>query len=244
MPKASTAFWSICSPLIWLSALFLTIVISCLTLLCAVVCWPFDRERRLAHWCSTLWGTSFVSLAPWRVIVTGRQHIHPGKAYVLVANHQSMFDIPVLFCLRRQFKWVSKASLFSIPFLGWAMRASGYIALARGEHGSIRDTYEAARTWLKRGVSVLFFPEATRTRSGAMLPFKNGAFKLALERGVPVVPIAVEGTRRLLDHGWRVRPATIRITILPAIDPARESITTFDQLRDRTQQAIAETLSR
>jgi 1-acyl-sn-glycerol-3-phosphate acyltransferase len=185
---------------------------------------------------------------PWRVRVTGRELLDPARPYIFVANHQSLFDILALFWLRRQFKWVAKDSLFAIPFLGWAMSAAGYIRLVRGRPSSIRASYDEARRWLTRRMSVCFFPEGTRSVTGQTGPFKNGAFKLSMETGVPVVPIAIAGTRELLQRGgWRVAlQGRVEVRILPPVEPAPYYPDGADRFRDdvRAQVLAALTASR
>ena len=246
--RKARSIWAVAAAVvIWVMIGAFTVILSCGTILASVVCGLFDPQRRVAHRVSALWGQLIFRCVPsWRLTVRGRQHIRPGKAYVLVSNHQSLFDIMAAFAINRQFKWVAKESLFRIPFLGWAMAASRYIKLERGRHGSIRETYDCAREWLRGGMSVFFFPEATRSTSGMLLPFKNGAFKLAMQTGVPIVPIAIAGTRDLLVRGsWLIAPKVhVRITVLEPIDPARYGEVGLGRLRDETRERITQTLER
>jgi len=121
------------------------------------------------------------------------------------------------------------------------MTLAGYVKLARGQSHSIHDAYERARRWLRSGMSVLFFPEGTRSRTGELGAFKNGAFKLAVATGIPVVPVAVSGTRDLLVKGsWRFRPGPhrVQVSVLPPIAPT----TSADALRDEARARILKTL--
>ena len=231
------------SSLVWLIITLLTVGYTSLIILYALLFWWADPYRRGAHWLASLWGRSILGCLPsWRLTVHGRRRLSRRQPYIYVANHQSLLDIMVLFCINRPFKWVAKDSLFRIPLLGWAMAATNYIRLSRGKHGSIRDTYEQARVWLTRGLSVFFFPEGTRSPADQMLPFKNGAFKLALQTGVPVVPIAVHGTRDLLAKGrWLFRQrCRIHVTILPPINPS--AYADAERLRDVTRDLIQRAL--
>ena len=124
------------------------------------------------------------------------------------------------------------------------MSLAKYIRLTRGQRGSIKGAYTEAKRWLSSGISVFFFPEGTRSRTGQLGPFKNGAFKLALETGILIVPIAVTGTRDLLTRGsWLFRGNShVRITVLPPLDPARYRPDEHERLRDDTHRLIHQTL--
>ena len=162
----------------------------------------FDRERRIAHKLGGLWGVLLFKLNPfWRLRIVGRERLRNHRSYVLVANHLSLSDIVCLFTLNHQFKWLAKKSLFQIPFLGWSMGVMRYIRLERGQHGSIKKSYREALDWLQKGISVLIFPEGTRSRSGEMGRFKSGAFRLALESERPILPIVLAGTQNVISKG-------------------------------------------
>ncbi len=233
-------FWSV---FVWVVIVVLTAGYCLLIILYGLLFWWADPYRRGAHWLALLWGRSIIGCLPaWRLTVHGRRRLKLRQPYIYVANHQSLLDIMLLCCINQPFKWVAKDSLFRIPLLGGAMAAAHYIRLSRGKHGSIRDTYEQARVWLTRGISVFFFPEGTRSPTGQMLPFKNGAFKLALETGIPVVPIAVHGTRDLLAKGsWLFRRhCRLHITLLPPINPS--AYADAERLRDVTRDLIQHAL--
>jgi 1-acyl-sn-glycerol-3-phosphate acyltransferase len=244
--QKTTAPWEVLwSAGVWLIIGALTILFSVAILIGALVLRPFDRKRALLHGLAALWGQAIFLCNPfWRVTVTGRKQIKPRTPYILVANHQSFLDIMALFCLRRQFKWMAKEELFAIPFLGWAMSAAGYIKLSRGRASSIHEAYRQAGEWVESGMSVFFFPEGTRSVSGELGPFKNGAFKLALDWHVCVVPIVITGTRDLLPRGrWRLgRKAHVRISVLPPMDPSPYRHTGASRFRDDARQAIQHVL--
>jgi 1-acyl-sn-glycerol-3-phosphate acyltransferase len=156
---------------------------------------PFDPNGRILHNFTCLWGGQYVFMNPmWRLHVEGRENVDRKKAYVLCSSHQSSGDIPVLFGLFLPFKFVSKSINFKAPFLGWNMSLNRYIPLVRGDKSSVGKMMATCRKWLDRGVSVLMFPEGTRSKTGDLLPFKPGAFTLAKEANVPVVPIVICGT--------------------------------------------------
>jgi 1-acyl-sn-glycerol-3-phosphate acyltransferase len=186
---------------------------------------PFDPRRRFSHWYATLWATHYLALFPfWRVIVVGREHIRDDRPSILVANHQSAADIMLLYALRKHFKWVSKASLFRVPFLGWMMGMAGYVAVERGSVRSAARMLASCRRHIELGSSVLFFAEGTRSRTGQLGPFRDGAFRLAATTGAPVVPVVVEGTFGALPRGgWVFRHGgrvTLHVRVLEPVDPA------------------------
>lgn len=205
---------------LWGMVILITAFVSTLILLSAPLT-LFDPQRRLAHRLGGLWSGLLRKLNPfWRFRVIGAGRIRKDKSYVLVANHASLSDIICLFSLSPQFKWLAKESLFQIPFLGWSMSVMGYIPLERGQHGSIKRSYQEALDWLGRDVSILIFPEGTRSRSGEMGRFKSGAFRLALESGRPIVPIVLAGTQKVIAKGKTAfgNPSVATMTILPPIE--------------------------
>jgi 1-acyl-sn-glycerol-3-phosphate acyltransferase len=210
------------SVLYWLMFAFTCVLNYGIALIIWLCTAAFDPARRANHQFSCAWGYAYVRLFPgWTTRVTGRHHIEHGKAYVLVANHASMADIVLAFGLFRQFKWLSKASVFRLPFLGWNMKLCRYVPLARGDKESIAKAMTECGSWLKRGISILMFPEGTRTRDGELRPFKHGAFTLALENGVPVVPMAVHGTFDLVpkDRAQLAPQANLHLEVLPPVSP-------------------------
>jgi len=208
------------SILIWAIIVFFGFTIALIIILITPVCYLLDRNRGFLHYLSSVWGRIVVTLNPfWKLRVTGMEHVDNAKAYVIVANHQSLMDIIAGFCLKIRYKWMAKESLFKIPVFGWGMHCVGYIHLRRGAHGSIRESFKTALSWLNRGVSVFMFPEGTRSETGEMQSFKNGAFKLAAEAGVPVLPIVINGTRDAIVKGsWLFQPKrTFRLSILEPV---------------------------
>lgn len=160
---------------------------------------PFDRDGRILHLYTSFWAGHTIWLNPmWRLRIEGREHIAAGRPFILCANHQSAGDIAVLFALFRQFKFVSKQANFFVPFLGWAMAMNRYIPIRRGSPSSARKMLRRAKHWLGRGVPVMMFPEGTRSEDGRMLPFKLGSFTLAMDVGVPVIPIVLDRTGEAL----------------------------------------------
>ena len=210
-----------------LFSLYLWTIISLITVFVSsliVLSWPLtflDRNRRLAHQLGIFWASSVMNVNPfWRVKRVGLRRICKDQGYVLAANHASLADIILLFTLNHQFKWLAKKNLFSIPFLGWSMAVMGYIPLERGRHGSIKKSYREALKWLGRNISILIFPEGTRSRSGQLSHFKSGAFRLALESQKPLLPVVLAGTQKVITKGKAGfgRPGVAYLSVLPPIE--------------------------
>jgi 1-acyl-sn-glycerol-3-phosphate acyltransferase len=195
---------------------------------------PFDRRRVVLHRFTCWWASLYTWMNPlWPVTVVGRERIPDDRAVVLVANHLSLLDILVLFRLFRHFKWVSKVENFKVPFIGWNMRLNGYIPLRRGDRESVLAMLERCRTTLAAGSSIMMFPEGTRSKDGRLKPFKPGAFSLAIETQLPIVPIAIEGTSDALPkRGFVLRGRhPIQVTVLEEIPPPA--------FEDRDAEALA-----
>lgn len=209
-----------------------------------LLAFPFDRRRLAVHYYACVWGQSYVWFNPfWRVTVEGRGRIPWKGPAVIVANHLSLLDILVLYGLFRPFKWVSKASVFQVPFIGWNMKLNDYVGLRRGDRESIRRMMAHCAKHLAAGSPVLIFPEGTRSPDGVLQPFKDGAFKLACETGCPVIPVAISGTYRgLPKHGilFRNRMDAL-VRVLPPLHPADHGGDP-GALRDAARAAIAAVL--
>ena len=190
----------------------------------AVLIWalttPFDRRKRWLHQFTCFWASLYTWLNPaWRVHVEGREKIRKEATYVMVANHQSLLDILVLFRLFTHFKWVSKIENFRIPCIGWNMSLNGYVKLRRGDRQSIGEMMSACSRTLDDGSSIMMFPEGTRSPDGRLRAFKHGAFTLAQGGGCPILPILVEGTADALPKRGFVLQGrhSIRIRVLDEI---------------------------
>lgn len=208
----------------------------------AIFAFPFDKKRKIAHAQGFWWADAIIASNPfWGFTMRGLERIDPKKTYVMVANHQSLADIVMVYKTRMQFKWVAKEVLFKIPVFGLCMSRMKYIKLARGEYGSIKNTYQQAAEWLRQGVSVLFFPEGTRSTTDQMRNFKNGAFKLAIQEKKPILPIRLEGSRNVIPKGsWIFKVRTsCRLTVLSEIDTSTFSPEDFSILREKVRETLA-----
>jgi len=188
-----------------------------------LVSYPFDRNRKLLHLYTCAWATLYFAVNPfWKLRVHGREKLPWTEPAVLVANHESLGDILVLFGLFRPFKWVSKKSVFSVPFIGWNMRLNGYVGLVRGSKESIVKMLAECDRWLQRGVPILMFPEGTRSPDGEIKTFKDGAFQLSVKNNCPIIPIVLTGTARSLPkHGFVLRDhADCNVEVMDPIQPS------------------------
>ena len=203
--KRSFVFDLIRSGVSWFLVGILTIIIFFPTLVAFLILFPSDHDRKNIHPFVSFWANAILVVCPlMRVHFEGTHHLKQGATYVLVANHQSVADIIAVLHLKHPFKFIAKRELFWIPFLGWSLSLAGYIPLIRGNRKSGKEAVQKASGYLEQGVSVLLFPEGTRSRDGEIHDFKGGAFKLAAELKIPIVPIVIHGTRDLIPKGRRL----------------------------------------
>jgi 1-acyl-sn-glycerol-3-phosphate acyltransferase len=170
------------------------------------------------------WGRAVVENAGIVLDVVGRENLGRRETFLVMSNHQSLYDIPVLFhVVGPNIRMIAKKELFSVPIFGRALAGAGFIAIDRGDRNRAMRSLDAARDLLASGTHVWIAPEGTRSRTGRLLPFKKGGFHLAFEAGLPILPITLRGTRDVLAaRGLRSRKgAHVRVTIHEKIDPAR-----------------------
>lgn len=200
------AFWKTVLFLIPLVSLF-TIVLGTASMLSGI----FDRSGRAAHACARLWSRLILAVSGTRVTVVGT--LPPPGAYVYAANHQSIYDIPILFwSIPRQLRIIAKASLGRIPFLGWHLRLAGHLLVDRDKPGA--GILRRMRRMVAEHASLIVFPEGTRSRDGRVGRFKGGVFLMAIEHGLPIVPVSVKGSRHIMLRGQvTVHPGQVTLTI-------------------------------
>jgi 1-acyl-sn-glycerol-3-phosphate acyltransferase len=186
----------------------------------AVVARLFDPTGNTSHKVSALWARLLCLWNGVRVEVEGLEHLHADRAQVFLANHQSFFDIFALAgFLPVQLRWVAKASLFKIPFVGWSMHASGYISVQRDDRKNAYKAFMASVEKLKSGASIVIFPEGTRSKDGNIGEFKKGGTLLAMRGGVPIIPVTLIGTGGIIPKGsTAVHPGRVKIILSPEID--------------------------
>lgn len=164
-----------------------------------IATYPFDRRLRLLHLFTCFWASFYTWMMPaWRIRIEGRENVRKNVAYVVVSNHQSQLDILIAFRLFFHFKWVSKSEIFRVPLIGWNMTMNRYIKLKRGDKESVARMLRECEMHLDEGSSIFMFPEGTRSPDGEVKAFKPGAFLLAREKKVPILPIVISGTNKAL----------------------------------------------
>jgi 1-acyl-sn-glycerol-3-phosphate acyltransferase len=180
----------------------------------------------------------------WRIERSGRLPSDPRRPYVVVGNHQGNADIPVVSILPWDMKWVAKAEMFRLPVVGWLMRLAGDIAVDRNDPQSRAATLRRARHYLERHCSVMFMPEGTRSRDSRVRPFHDGAFRLAIETGVPILPLAIDGTANALPaYGWVFGPVRCRLHVLDPVETVGYSPAQAPELRERVRQSIIDQIA-
>jgi 1-acyl-sn-glycerol-3-phosphate acyltransferase len=217
---------------------FVTVIFSYLSILLSMV----GTGGNLSHLSARLWGRSILAASGIQVRVTGMENIDPAESYIYMSNHQSNFDIPVLLAfLKVQFRWLAKEELFKIPFFGYAMQRVGYISINRSDRRSAFLSLKRAAQIIRGGVSVLIFPEGTRSLDGQIRPFKKGGFILALDAGVPIVPVVIRGTRSIMPkERLRIRPGRVSLEILAPIDTTAYTRKSKEDLIAAVRRAICE----
>lgn len=230
------------SVIIWVVGIFLTVLLFFVMAFLSVILYPFDKKRKIVHSQCFWWTDAMTALNPyWEVKVSGLENIDHRKRYVVVSNHQSLADIVLIYKTKMQFKWVAKDSLFKIPVLGWNMRLARHIRLKRGSLSSIKMAYREAIEWLRNGVSVVFFPEGTRSDNYEMGTFQNGAFKLAIKEKVDILPVRIEGTENAIPKGswrWTTR-ISCAITVLAPVSTSGLLAPDFVRLRELVKAQLS-----
>ena len=229
--KALASIWS------WLAISVVVLVGFALQAVLAVFTLPFDRRRYVCGRFFRLIGVTAAKAVPsWSFGVSGTPPKGIAGRTVVVSNHCSQADPFLISSLPWEMKWLGKASLFRIPVVGWCMWFAGDIPVTRGNPGSAADAMRKCAAWLERGVPVMIFPEGTRSADGALLPFKDGAFRLALQTGAQVLPLAVHGTHTALPkHSWKFGTSRARVTVGQPIDVQG---LTLEELKARAREQI------
>jgi 1-acyl-sn-glycerol-3-phosphate acyltransferase len=213
-------FLKIYSILAWTTLTLTSIVITPFFLLVWVLTFWWDSRRIATHFMGTFWAWHYQSvILLWKLRLEGRERIPWKRAVVLVSNHRSVVDILALYKLRRPFKWTSKAENFRVPFVGMVLSLTNSIRIQRESSRSGRQFLTRAEEEMRKGSSILIFPEGTRTGRSQMRPFKEGAFLLAKKMECGIIPIVHTGSEKTFDKGsWVLKgKAVIRIRVLEEI---------------------------
>ncbi len=206
----------------------------------AIIVSFFTRTGNPVHIIARIWAQSILMVSRVHVSVKGLSNIEPGKSYIYMANHQSNFDIPVLLgYLPVQFRWLAKAELFKIPVFGRAMLGAGYVKIDRFNQESAFESINEVARKMKDGVSVMIFPEGTRSKDGSIRPFKKGGFVMAVDFGVPIVPVVIRGTWPIMaKSSLRINRGEVEMALAKPIDTIGYSRETKEDLMERVRTAI------
>ena len=206
----------------WLSSIiFITLALPVAFLLWLISI-PFDKRRLMNNRWMVIQGIVLTKMSPfWKVVVDGREKIDQKQAYVIVPNHQSMLDIVFFNMLHHRLRWVSKIEVFRTPIVGWEMRMVKYIELVRGNKASVVKMMEKCVESLQDGISVVIFPEGTRSLTGVIGKFKPGAFQIAVKTDKPLLPVLIDGTGDILPKKGFIfgNRSVVRIRVLDPIFP-------------------------
>jgi 1-acyl-sn-glycerol-3-phosphate acyltransferase len=191
------------SIIVWIIGVCYIVVTFPLNIIVWLLAYPFDRDRRLVHWFLTHQSFVLSYLIPiWKIHIEGREKAKKGTTYVIISNHQSMLDIIIINCLRYKFKWISKIENFKVPVIGQYLKMADYIIVDRENDDSKAEMLERSYNCLKKGISIMMFPEGTRSLNSEIGFFRRGAFQLALQADVPILPVIIDGTGGILPkHG-------------------------------------------
>lgn len=235
---------SIRSTWIWFATL--SLIILWLPLLTVIRL--FDRDPvhyRTGRWFRRL-GVAITKVNPaWRLHISGERITDPRRPYVVVSNHQSYADIPLISHVPWEMKWLAKVELFRLPVVGWMLKLAGDIPVHRQDKRQGVAVLGIAGKYLRQHCSVMFFPEGTRSPDGKVHSFSEGAFRLAIKEGVPVLPLVIEGSGECLPkHGWKFgKPGIIRLKILPPVETAGMNAGDATMLCSRVRRMIIEQLA-
>jgi 1-acyl-sn-glycerol-3-phosphate acyltransferase len=229
-------------PFMW-RALFFFVFLAPLTLGCSIVAiigTLFDATGAFAHGCARFWSRTSLVVAGVKLTVSGLDQVPESGPVIYMGNHQGNFDILALtLAIPRRFSWLAKEELFRIPFFGGAMRRAGYIPLDRSDGRQALKSIEEAARRIREGVSVVVFPEGTRTHDGNLLPFKKGGFILATRAAVPVVPFTINGSMAINPRNrFELYQGTISITFAEPVRPEGTGNVARDRLMVQVHAAI------
>lgn len=205
---------------IWTFIFFTLLPLFILYMVIWILVIPFDPEKKITHSFTMLWTRLYLTFNPgWKVHVEGKELLTQKDPCVFVSNHQSIIDIALMLQLGVNFKWVSKIELSRVPFVGWVIWMNNHILVRRGNRESVLQMAEACKRTLNQKISVFVFPEGTRSPDGNIQSFKEGAFILAKDNGVPIRPIVLDGTGKVLPKKsfWLQSPQTFTVRVLDEI---------------------------
>lgn len=231
---------------IWIWTASATLILSWVPLLGMVRLFDRDPRRlRTGRWFRRL-GRVVAKINPWRIQISGVENLNANQVYVIVSNHQSLADIPVISHLMLDTKWLAKAELFQLPVVGWMLRMAGDVPIERSNRRNSAKALLRCARYLRWRCSVVFFPEGTRSLDGQVLPFNEGPFQLAIREQVQILPLVVEGSGTALPrNSWIFgRTQNVYLRILDAVSVEGWNIKQSAMLRDAVRQKIVDELYR
>ncbi len=201
---------------------------------------PFRRADAFVKGIIRTWARSIVWAAGIDLRAENLELIDPKQRYILIANHHSYFDIPCIFAaIPQPIRFMAKVSLFKIPIFGWALARAGFIPIDRKNRSTAVKSFDLAGQRIRRGNTIVIFPEEGRSRERQMRPFQRGAFLLALKSELPIVPIAIKGTFDVMRAGTkRITPGPVTVTLTPPIATAGLSVRDKDKLSQESRARI------
>jgi 1-acyl-sn-glycerol-3-phosphate acyltransferase len=234
------------SLIVWLVGIFYLVILFPFTFLIWLLVFPFDRERIVVHMLLCYQSLVFTKIVPaWTGKIEGRNKAAKGATYVIISNHQSLLDTLFINSLRYRYKWISKIENNRVPVLGWYLQMAGYITIDRGNEDSKIQMLDKSYRCLQRGISIMIFPEGTRSRDNEIGFFKRGAFQLAILAKVPLLPIVIDGTGGILPkHGLIFGTGHhVNLRVLDPVLPESFGTDNPDELALRLSSIMKETLS-
>ncbi len=230
----------------WLTIPACAITCFCFQLVALPLTYPFDRQRRIVGRSYRWAAIAATFLNPlWRFRTEGDVPSTLPKRVVCISNHRSHADPFIISRLPWEMKWLGKRELFPLPFIGWCMALAGDIPVRRGDKKSALAAMDRCARYVRNGMPVMIFPEGTRSKTNALLPFKNGAFRLAIETQAHILPLAVIGTQDALKkHDWRFGRADARVVAGSPISTEGMTLDDIETVRTAARAAIVELLTR
>lgn len=238
-------------PAVWwawatLRTLYCWTALALLTLLVGAIYIPWllvaGADSRFLRSLERFWVWTILEASNARVHMRGMENVRPGESYIVMSNHRSMYDIPVVHYLLgkgRDLRWIGKEELLKVPVFGQAFGLSRHIEIDRRRRERGIAALKRAAAESAEGVSFVIMPEGTRSRDARLLPFKRGPFHLAIDTGLPILPVAIAGSERLMRKGsWWILPGTIELTVLPPIPSRGLGKDSIDDLSGRVREAI------
>jgi 1-acyl-sn-glycerol-3-phosphate acyltransferase len=221
-------------------AFFMTVVYAPVVLIVSVI----DSHSRVIDWIVRSWGRSIVRAAGIKISAEGFEGLDRSRRYVFVSNHHSYLDIPCLLAVvPHQVRFMAKISLFKIPLFGWALTAAGFIPIDRKNRRTAVKSFDLAGSRIRKGNSIVVFPEEGRSRHREMREFQRGAFLLALRSELPIVPVGIRGTYDIMPVGrLRIAPRPVIVRAAAPIETEGLSIRAKDELMERTRREIEKNL--